>query len=421
MKKTSIILALIIRISALTKSFSAHPGKRDKYVHKIFSAKITAERIFIILKTQRIISNLLMIFAVYLLCAACTAKKEAPKAKPPVPVTVAQALQKDVPVQVKAIGTVEAFTSVAIKSQVSGQIARLHFQEGSDVEKGALLISIDPEPFQATVSQYEAALAKDQAQAKFAREQVLRYEGLLKEGIVTRDQYELLQSNAASLAATVVADHAAIKNARIQLGYCSIRSPISGRTGTIALQPGNLVRANDLPIVTVNQLSPIYVTFSLPEKLLAEVKRAMAAGQLKIEAVIPNEPGSMEVGTISFLDNSVNPATGTIKLKGVFANKSHKLWPGQFTDVLITLASRQNAVVVPTHAIQTSQQGEFVYVVKPDNTVEMRQVTSAAAGEEAVIEKGLAAGETVVVDGQLRLTPGATVESKEKQPAGSKK
>ena len=397
MKQTSIILTLINRISALTKSFS-------------------------IQKTQKSISNLLTIFAVFLLCTACTSKKEKPKAKPPVPVKVAQAVQKNVPVQVKAIGNIEAYTSVAIKSQVSGQIARLHFSEGSDVGKGALLISIDPEPFQATLSQYEAALARDQAQAKFAREQAERYAGLLREGIVTRDQYELLHSNAESLAAAVVSDRAAIKNAKIQLGYCSIRSPISGRTGTIALQPGNLVKANDLPIVTVNQLTPIYVTFSLPEKRLAEIKRAMAAGQLKIEAVIPNEPGNTETGTISFLDNAVNPATGTIKLKGVFANKARKLWPGQFTDVLITLASRQNAVVVPTQTIQTSQQGEFVYVVKPDNTVEMRQVTSAVtAGEETVIEKGLAPGETVVVDGQLRLTPGVVVESKEKQTGEGKK
>ena len=201
-----------------------------------------------------------------LFCTACTAKKEKPKAKPPVPVKVAQALQKDVPVQVKAIGNIEAYTSVAIKSQVSGQIARVHFPEGSDVEKGALLISIDPEPFQATLSQCEAALAKDQAQAKFAREQAERYAGLLKDGIVTRDQYDQLRANAESLAATVVADRAAIKNARIQLGYCSIRSPISGRTGTVALQPGNLVKANDLPIVTINQVSPIYATFSTSGK-----------------------------------------------------------------------------------------------------------------------------------------------------------
>ena len=362
-------------------------------------------------------SEIFTIITLLFLCISCSAKKEKPKAKPPVPVKVIQAIQKNVPVQIKAIGNIEAYTTVAIKSQVAGQITRLHFAEGSDVEKGSLLISIDPEPFQATVRQFEAALAKDQAQAKFAREQAVRYAGLLKEGIVTSDQYELLQANADSLAATIAADHSAIKNAKIQLGYCSIRSPISGRTGTIALQPGNLVKANDLPIVTINQLTPIYTTFAIPEKLLAEVKRAMAGNELKIEAVIPNEPGKTETGTISFLDNNVNPATGTIKLKGVFANKSRKLWPGQFTDVIMTLGIRNNAVVVPTNAIQTSQQGQFMYVVKTDNSVEMRQVTATMAlGEETVVEKGLAAGETVVVDGQLRLTPGAIVENKEKRP-----
>lgn len=366
-------------------------------------------------------SLFLTIFIAALLSSACTAKKET-KAPPSVPVKVAQALQKDVPVQVKAIGNIEAFTSVAIKSQVSGQIARVHFKEGSDVRKGTLLISIDQEPFLATLSQCEAALAKNRAQEKFAREQAQRYAGLLKEGIVTHDQYDLLKATAESFAASVAADRAAIKSARIQLGYCSIRSPVSGRTGTLALQPGNLAKANDLPLVTINQVSPIYATFSVPEKLLADVKRAMAGKELKIEALIPNEPGKTEVGTISFLDNAVNAATGTIKLKGVFANTARKLWPGQFTDVVMTLGVRKNAVVVPTNAIQTNQQGQFVYVVKADKKVEMRQVTSAAAaGEETVIEKGLAAGETVVVDGQLRLTPGTSVDTNDKQPAGGTK
>jgi len=362
------------------------------------------------------ISITLASLIVFFICTACTAKKEV-KAKPPVPVKVSQALQKDVPVEIKAIGNIEAFTSVAIKSQVNGQIARVHFKEGSDVEKGDLLISLDPEPFLAVLSQCEAALAKDQSQVKFAREQASRYEGLLKEGIVTRDQYDLLRTTAESYTANVAADRAAIKSARIQLGYCSIRSPVSGRTGTIALQAGNLVKANDLPIVTVNQVSPIYATFSIPEKLLAGVKRAMADNELRIEALIPNEPASREAGTISFLDNTVNAATGTIKLKGVFANTSRKLWPGQFTDVVMTLGQRKNAVVVPTIAIQTSQQGQFVYVVKPDRKAEMRPVTAAAAaGEETVIEKGLAAGETVVTDGQLRLTPGALVETGDRPP-----
>ena len=367
-------------------------------------------------------SKILVSSILLLCCVSCAAKKEKPKAKPAVPVTVALALQKDVPVRVKAIGNIESFTSVAIKSQVNGQIARVHFREGSDVEKGALLISIDPEPFIAILRQAEATLAKDQAQARFARDQASRYAGLVKEGIVTRDQYELLASNAASLAATVVADRATIRSAKIQISYCSIRSPISGRTGTLALQPGNLVKSNDLPIVTINQVTPIYATFSIPEKLLGDVKRAMAGKELRIEALIPNEPGSSEVGTISFLDNSVNAATGTIKLKGAFPNKSRKLWPGQFTDVVMTLGLLKNAVVIPTTAIQTSQQGQFVYVVKSDKKVEMRPITVATAvGDETVIEKGLAPGETVVMDGQLRLTPGATVSSKERQPAGGKK
>jgi membrane fusion protein, multidrug efflux system len=357
-----------------------------------------------------------------ILCTACAAKKEQPKAKLPVPVKVALALQKDVPIQVKAIGNIEAFTSVAIKSQVSGQIARVHFQEGSDVRRGDLLISIDPEPFRATLSQCEAALVRDQAQAKFAREQASRYQGLLKDGIVTRDQCDLLESTAASLAATVVADRATAKSARIQLGYCSIRSPVSGRTGTLALHPGNLVKANDLPIVTVNQVSPIYATFSIPEKLLAQVKRALAAKELKIEALIPNEPGSTELGTVSFLDSSVNAATGTIKLKGVFANLSRKLWPGQFADVVMTLGLRKNAVIVPTNTIQTGQQGQFVYVVKTDRSVEMRPVTLAEAdGSDTVIEKGVAQGETIVVDGQLRLSPGALVDTGDRKPAVGKK
>jgi multidrug efflux system membrane fusion protein len=364
---------------------------------------------------------LLIVSIVFLSCAACSSKKEKPKTKPAVPVKTTRAQQKDVAILIKAIGNIESFTTVAIKSQVSGQIARLHFAEGSEVEKGALLISIDPEPFLAILSQCEAALAKDQSQVKFAREQASRYEGLVKEGIVTRDQYDLLRTTAESFTANVAADRAAIRSARIQLGYCSIRSPISGRTGSIAMQPGNLVKANDLPIVAVNQISPIYATFSIPEKQLAAVKRAMAGNELKIEALIPNEPGSRETGTISFLDNAVNPATGTIKLKGVFANKSRKLWPGQFTDVIMTLGNLRNAVTVPTNAVQTSQQGQFVYVVKTDATVEMRPVTATAAGEETVIEKGLAAGETVVTDGQLRLTPGARVDTEEKQPAAGKK
>lgn len=352
---------------------------------------------------------------------ACESEKEKPRAKPSVPVTVAQSAEKDIPVQLKAIGTVEAFATVAVKSQVNGQIARIHFEEGSHVEKGDLLITIDPAPFLAILGQYEAALARNRAQEKFARDQAARYEGLLKEGIVAQDQYDLLRANAESLAASVASDLAAIKSAKIQLDYCTIRSPISGRTGTLALHTGNLVKANDIPIVTINQICPINVVFSIPEKNIGDVKKAMAAGELKIEAMIPDEPGNTETGTLSFMDNAVNPETGTIKIKGVFENTAKKLWPGRFTDVVMTLSSLKNAVVVPTSAIQTGQQGQFVYTVKPEKTVEVRPVTAGPAmGEETVIEKGLTPGETIVVDGQLRLVPGAAIEAIHSPAPGEK-
>ncbi len=365
---------------------------------------------------------LVCLVTVLLTCGACSSKKEKPKAKPAVPVTVALAAQKDMPVQLKAIGNIEPYNSVAIKSQVNGQIARVHFKDGSDVQKGALLITLDPQSYEAALHQSEAALAKDQAQARFTKEQADRYELMLRDGIVTRDQSDQFRANAESAAATVVSDRAAIKNAEILLSYCYIRSPLSGRTGNLSLQLGNLVKANDISLVTINQVQPIYATFSIPEKRLAEVKMAMAGGALKIEAMIPNDPGSKETGTISFLDNAVNAATGTIRLKGVFANKARKLWPGQFVDLVMTLSSRQNAVVVPTQAIQTSQQGQFLYVVKPDNTVEMRPVTvgTEQAGE-SIIDKGLAPGETVVINGQLRLVPGALIEVPASQPEAVKK
>ncbi len=367
-----------------------------------------------------IIAGCLMIAVFF--CGACKSEKnDKPRAKPAVPVTVAQSMEKEVPVQLKAIGTVQAFATIAVKSQINGQIAKVHFEEGSSVEKGDLLVSIDPAPFLATLGQYEAALAKNQAQEKFAREQAARYKGLLKEGIVAQDQYDLLRTNAESLSAAVASDLAAIKSAKIQLGYCSIRTPISGRTGTLALHPGNLVKANDVPIVTINQICPINVVFSIPEKKIGEVKKAMAEGELKIDALIPDGPGDTETGTLSFMDNAVNPETGTIMIKGVFDNTSRRLWPGQFIDVVMTLSSLKNAVVIPTSAIQTGQEGQFVFTVKPEKTVEVRPVTvGPAIGEESVIEKGLAPGETIVVDGQLRLVPGTAIEEKKSPAPGEK-
>lgn len=364
--------------------------------------------------------RVLAIMVPVLAFGACTAKKETPKAKPPVPVTVAAASQKTMPVQIRAIGNVEAYNTVSIKAQVNGQIARVHFVEGQDVRKGDLLFTIDPRPFEAALKQAEAALAKDRAQANYVKEQVRRYGSLLKDGIVTQDQYDQLRANADSYDASIAADRAAVDNARVQLEYCFIRSPIAGRTGNLAVKVGNLVKANDVPVlVTINQLSPIYATFSVPEKDLLEIKRYLGGGKLKVDAVIPNDPKGPESGTISFLDNNVDVTTGTIKLKGTFANSARRLWPGQFVNVALTLTSRTNAVVVPTQAVQTGQQGQFVFVVKPDKTVDSRPVKVAfAQGDESVIDQGVTPGDVVVIDGQLRLVPGARVDVKNGQATG---
>jgi membrane fusion protein, multidrug efflux system len=347
-----------------------------------------------------------------ILLTACTPGKEPPKERPAAPVTVASAVVKAVPVQIRAIGNVEAYNTVSIKAQVNGVVARVHFREGDEVKKGALLFTIDPRPFDAALKQSEAALAKDRAQARFAGEQVRRYGELLKDGIVTQDQFDQLKANADTLDATIAADRAAVDNARIQLGYCYIHSPIDGRTGNLAVKTGNLVKANDVPVlVTINQINPIYATFTIPEKELPEVKKYQAMGKLKVEAAIPNDPNPAESGTITFIDNAVDTTTGTIKMKGTFANSGRRLWPGQFVNCVLTLTSLPDAVVVPTRAVQTGQQGTFIFMVKKDNTVESRPVTvTLSMGDESVIASGVKAGEKVVTDGQLRLVPGGKVE-----------
>lgn len=354
---------------------------------------------------------LILLLTICILLPSCSGKEEKPKAKPPVPVTVSVSKRKTVPVQIRVIGSVEALSTVSIKSQVNGMLEKVYFNEGADVSRGALLFSIDSRPFEAVLRQARAALLRDIAQEKFARDQARRYGELLKDGIVTQDQYEQLRTNAEALAESVRADRALVDNAAVMLGYCTIRSPIDGRTGNLMVQRGNLVKANDVPIlVTINQITPIYVTFSVPEKELSEIKKHMASGDLKVEALIPNDSGTAEQGVISFLDNMVDTSTGTIKLKGTFANRQRKLWPGQFVNVVLTLTVVPNAVIVPAQAVQTGQEGLFVFVVKPDNTVDFRPVI---AGEtyngETVIVKGLNGGETVVTDGQLQLSPGAHV------------
>jgi membrane fusion protein, multidrug efflux system len=331
-----------------------------------------------------------------------------------VPVTVASVVQKNVPIELTGIGTVEPYSTVSIRVQVTGTILQVHFKEGQDVKKGDLLFTIDPRPFEATLKQAQAVLAKDMSLLENAREQARRYAELVKKEYVSREQYDQIQSSANANEATVEADRAAVENAKVQLSYCHLYSPVDGRTGDLLVDEGNLVRTNDAtPLITINQITPIYVTFSLPEQNLIAIKEGMGRGKLKVLAIIPQSEDRPEVGVLTFVDNAVDRTTGTIKLKGTFANANRRLWPGQFVKVAVTLADEPNAVVVPSQAIQTGQDRQQVYVLKSDSTVEVRTVVvNRTIANDAVIEKGVQPGEQVVTDGQFLLGPGTKVQVK---------
>jgi multidrug efflux system membrane fusion protein len=345
--------------------------------------------------------------------AGCGQKKAAGPRSTGVPVVTAVAAQKEMPIQITAIGTVESPTTVQVKSMVNGELTSVRFKEGQDVKKGDLLFTVDRRPIEADLRRAEATLARDQATAVNARADARRYQALLKEGVVAQQQADQMVTAADAAEALVEADRAAVINTKVQLTYTDILSPISGRTGNLAIQLGNVIKANDTPfLVTVNQIKPIYVTFTIPERMLGNVQRFMAKGRLAVTASIPNDPAPVE-GTLTFIDNAVDRQTGTIKLKGTFTNADLRLWPGQFVNVTLTLGRQPDAIVVPTAALQNGQQGQFVFVVRKDMTVESRPVmVERRVGELAVVQSGVAPGETVVVDGQLRLTTGAKVEIK---------
>ncbi len=346
--------------------------------------------------------------------AACSQQKTQAAAPQVVPVVVASVEQKSVPVQITAIGAVEAYSTVSIKPNVSGQLTGVYFKEGDYVRKGQLLFAIDKRPFEAALAQQKGNLAHDIAQAENARAQARRYDALEKAGVIAKEQAEQMTTSAAALDAAVEADKAAVENAKVQLTYCTIYSPLQGRTGNLMVKAGNMVKANDVPIlVTINQVEPIYVTFTVPEQYLEEIKQSFSRRKLPVSASVPHSTEPLGVGELSFLDNQVDQTTGTIKLKGTFPNRQRRLWPGQFVNTALTLATRPDAIVVPSQALQTGQNGQFVYVIKPDMTAESRPVVvSQNVGSQAVIQKGLQPGERVVTDGQLRLVPGAKVELK---------
>ena len=363
-----------------------------------------------------------------------------------VPVVTAKVGQKDVPIDVAVVGNVEAYTTISVKAQVGGEITKVFFKEGDLVKKGDPLFTIDPRPLEAALAQVKANLAKDQAllaqaqanlardiaQEKYARTESGRYNKLAAEGIVSKDQGEQFTSNADALAQSVMADRAAIESARaqavadqanianaeVQLGYTSIKSPIDGRTGNVTIKQGNVVPPNTTELVTINQIEPIYATFAVPESKLNDVKKYMAGGKVQVLAKLQDAAGS-ESGSLTFIDNNVDMTTGTIKLKGTFDNRDRKLWPGQFVNVILRLAMQPNAIVVPNQAVQTGQDGAFVYVVKEDRSVEARPVVAGVrVDQDLVIDKGLEVGETIVTEGQLRLAPGIKVQMREGRGGG---
>ncbi|MBL1197978.1 MAG: efflux RND transporter periplasmic adaptor subunit [Nostoc sp. ZfuVER08] len=417
----------------------------------------------------------LVILGLTYLCSACNASeaqsssKQAGK-KRAVPVVVATATQKTIPIQLSATGTVEAYSTVSVKSQVGGQLTGVYFQQGQNVKKGDLLFKIDSRSLEAALMQANAAKAKDLAQVKQAQANVTkaiaqvnqakanvakdvaqatnadvqakRYNSLLKEGAISKEQADQFQTTADAQRATVnadrngvadaqaavaaaqadvqnaqaavVADEAAIANAKIQLSYSSIYSPITGRTGSLKLNQGNLVEANATdPLITISQIRPIYVTFSIPQRLLPDLKKYSANGKLEVSAIPPKDTGRPIRGELTFVDSGLNTQTGTIQLKATFSNTDERLVPGQFVNVVLKLTEERNVITVPSQAVQTGQQGQFVFVVKPDKTVEMRPITVGdTIGNQTAIKQGLQSGEQIVTDGQFNLVPGATVQVK---------
>jgi multidrug efflux system membrane fusion protein len=367
---------------------------------------------------MNLVRLVLLISAVLLsiLLSACKGEGQAkqPAGRPPVPVVVSSVSQRTIPIEVRAIGNVEPFSTISVKSQVGGELQSVFFTEGDMVKKGQKLFQIDPRPAEETIRQLEANLARDTAQAKNAETDAERYKELAKEGVIARQQYETVAANAAALKATLAADEAAISNAKLQLLYTTIYSPIDGKTGNLMVKEGNLVKANDVALVTINQIEPIYVTFSVPEIELPAIRRRMSSN-LVVRAYAPGE-SEPATGTLTFIDNAVDQTTGTIRLKGTFPNKEHRLWPGQFVNVVLTVGQQPNAVLVPSQAVQAGQQGQYVYVIDASKKAQMRTVSvGRSVGEETAVI-GVQPGESVVIDGQSRLTPGTAVQVVTKSP-----
>jgi multidrug efflux system membrane fusion protein len=329
-----------------------------------------------------------------------------------VPVLAGVVEKRDVPVQVFNIGTVEAHSTVSVKSLIGGELMKVHVKEGQEVKQGDPLFTIDPRPTQAALNQAEANLAKDTVQYESAVRNAKRVETLYKQNVSSQDELDTAQTAADSLAAAIKADKAAIEMATIQLGYCQINSPVDGVTGELLVNEGNIVKSNDVALITINQVQPIYVSFSVPQQYLPEIRHYLDIGRLKIDVSTVKEVQHLATGELDFIDNTIDLTTGTIHLKGVFANEDRKLWPGQFVNVALTLTVDKGASVVPSRAIQVGQEGQFVYIINNDMTVTYQKVTVERIFDGHSVVTGLQPGQRIVTDGQLKLSPGAKVEIK---------
>jgi len=331
--------------------------------------------------------------------------------QPAVPVVIAAVEKKPMPVRVDAIGTVQPIASVAVRARIDAQIAEVKVADGQEVKAGDVLIVLDTRAAAALLHQAEANMARDRAQLENARRDVDRLRPLTQKDFVSRQQFDLTSTNAVALEAAVKADEASVDNFRVLLTYYTIAAPMDGRVGTVMLKVGNTAKSNDTQIMTLNQFKPIYVSFSVAQRELPGIRSAMAAGDVAVSVQVPNDPGGPIKGKVTFIDNAIDIATGTIALKATFPNDDERLWPGQFVNVQMTVRVEPDAIVAPAAAVQNGQNGSYVFVVKPDNTAEVRPVViSRTIDNETVFAKGLAEGDRVVIDGQLRLTNGTRVD-----------
>jgi multidrug efflux system membrane fusion protein len=382
---------------------------------------------------QRAIALAVLALGAFPVTQGCNTASKETGAPTPVPVVVTTVSEKDVPININSLGSVEAYSTITVKAQIGGQLTYVGFHEGDFVKKNDHLFTIDPRPYDAALnqaeanlvrdtaalSQAEAILSKDMANEKYARTEAGRYAQLVGQGIVSKEQADLIASNADALShavaadkaamesakAQIIASRAAVENAQVMLSYTTIESPIDGRTGNLTVKQGNIVAPNTMELIGITEMQPIYVTFAATESHLGEIKKYMAQGRLPVYASLQDDNTQKETGVLTFVDNTVDPTTGTIKLKGTFENTDNKLWPGQFVLVTLRLTARPHALVVPNEAVQIGQDGQFVYVVKQDRTVEMRRVvTGTRVDQELVVDQGLEPGETIVTEGQLRLT-----------------